>query len=90
MAEETQSPEPEVLPGSGTEHGELLQQAHDAFVQGDYASVRSLTEKLEGAEDDVAMAAEQLRRRVSSDPAQWGVLAACVLFFLFIAWKYVL
>jgi len=81
---------PADLPGQGTEHGAVLQQAHDAFTRGDYRSVLELTGKLEGAPDEVVIAGEALRRRVGVDPMQVAVLGACLLFFLFIVWKYVL
>jgi len=84
------TPKAEDLPGGDTEHGAALQRAHNAFMAGDYAVVRELTKSLEKAPDDVALAAAHLRRRVSVDPAQIAVLGACVLFFFFIVWKYVL
>ncbi|MFT5353664.1 MAG: hypothetical protein ACI9KE_000864 [Polyangiales bacterium] len=83
-------PSNEELPGTGTEHGAILQQAHDAFVAGNYSQVRELTTKLEKAPDEIALAAGQLRRRVDADPAQIAVLVSCFVFFLFIVWKYVL
>ncbi|MEM6958918.1 MAG: hypothetical protein AAF411_03640 [Myxococcota bacterium] len=78
------------LPGKGTDAGDTLQKAHDAFVAGDYAKVRELTESLRSAEGDVKLAADTLRRRVSVDPMQVSVLLACTAFFFFIVWKYVL
>ena len=83
-------PSNEELPGAGTEYGVTLQQAHDAFIAGNYAQVRELTAKLDKAPDEIALAAVQLRRRVQADPAQVAVLVSCVLFFFFIVWKYVL
>lgn len=83
-------PSNEELPGAGTEHGATLQLAHDAFIEGNYAQVRTLTAKLDKAPDEIAQAAAELRRRVSADPAQIAVLVSCVFFFLFIVWKYVL
>ena len=78
------------MPGAGTEYGATLQLAHDAFIAGNYAQVRTLTAKLDKAPDEIAHAAGELRRRVDADPAQIAVLVSCVLFFLFIVWKYVL
>ena len=83
-------PSNEVLPGAGTEHGATLQLAHDAFIAGNYAEVRTLTAKLDKAPDEIAQAAAELRRRVQADPAQVAILVSCALFFLFIVWKYVL
>lgn len=80
----------EALPGQGTEHGEILQRAHDAFTRGDYRSVQELVEQLKGAPEEVMIAGDALRRRVRIDPAQITVLAACLVFFLIIVWKYVL
>lgn len=89
-AKKKPDPSSEELPGAGTEHGATLQLAHDAFIAGNYAEVRSLTGKLEGAPDEIAEAAAELRRRVQADPAQIAILVSCALFFLFIVWKYVL
>ena len=89
-AKKRPDPSDEELPGAGSEDGATLQLAHDAFIAGDYARVRELTTRLEKAPGDIALAAGQLRRRVDADPAQIAVLVSCVLFFLFIVWKYVL
>ena len=81
----------EPLPGAGTEDGDTLQRAHDAFERGDFAQVRALTDGLAGSDDvEVARAAAALRKRTESDPAQLVVLLACLVFFLIVAWKYVL
>lgn len=86
-----QEQESDALPGAGSPEGQILQDAHEAFERGDYVSVRELTTKLETTSDkDVANAALALRNRTSVDPAQIAILAACVLFFMFIVWKYVL
>lgn len=89
-AKKKPDPSNQELPGTGTEHGATLQLAHDAFVAGNYAQVRTLTAKLDKAPDEIAQAAGELRRRVNADPAQIAVLVSCVLFFFFIVWKYVL
>jgi hypothetical protein len=82
--------QPAVLPGEGTEEGTALRSAHDAFSVGDYVRVRELTEPLFEAEDrDVANAAEELHRRTQIDPMQIGVILACVVVFVTIAYVYV-
>ncbi len=78
------------LPGQGTDEGTVLQQAHDAFTRGDYRAVRELTDQLQKAPEEVAIAATALRRRVGVDPMQVAVLTACAVGFLLVVWKYVL
>ncbi len=78
-------------PGEGTPEGERLAEAHAAFERGDYGRVRALTARLlEAPQDDVARAARDLRRRTEVDPVQIGVILACLVLFLFLAYTYVL
>ncbi len=81
------------LPGAGTEHGEQLRQAAQAFDQGDYVRVRKLVTALMTSPDvspDVLQAAEEYRRRLSIDPMQLMILAGCLIFFCWIVYTYVL
>ncbi len=87
MADENETEE---LPGADTAEGQRLQDAQLAFERGNYAKVRELTATLTGGDPDVAAAATALRRRTSVDPAQVGIVVACLVFFLFIVGKYVL
>ncbi|MAQ17821.1 MAG: hypothetical protein CMN30_23870 [Sandaracinus sp.] len=66
-----------------------LGEAEAAFARGDYAAVRRLAQPLAAGDGPDATAAADLLRRISVDPAQVGVLVGCVLFFIYIAWKYV-
>ena len=67
-----------------------LGDAQRAFDVGNYTRVRELTEKLLGdSNDEVRQAAQSLRRRVSVDPFQVGLLLACLAFFVYITWHYV-
>lgn len=67
-----------------------LGEAQRAFDVGDYARVRELTASLLGdSNEDVRQAAQTLRRRVSVDPFQVGLLVACLAFFVYITWHYV-
>jgi len=67
-----------------------LGDAQRAFDVGNYTRVRELTEELLGdSNDEVRQAAQSLRRRVSVDPFQVGLLLACLAFFVYITWHYV-
>jgi hypothetical protein len=68
---------------------EALVRAEDAFERGDYAAVRALAAPLARGEGPEAEAAADLLDRIRVDPAQVAILVGCLLFFLFIAWKYV-
>ncbi len=81
---------PADLPGEGTPAGDKLRAAFRAFEAGDYVRVRELCDTLLGASKDVADAARSLRRRTEVDPMQIAVIAACLVFFLVIAYVYVL
>ncbi|NOY92782.1 MAG: hypothetical protein GXP55_16455 [Deltaproteobacteria bacterium] len=79
---ETESDVERVLPELGD--------AQSAFDVGDYRRVRELTGPLLGDSDAaIRQAAQALRRRVSVDPFQVGLLLACVAFFIYITWHYV-
>lgn len=78
-------------PGAGTPEGEQLALATRAFELGDYARVRQLCNGLrEARQDDVARAARELDARTRVDPVQIAVLCACLAFFLWIAYVYVI
>ena len=67
-----------------------LSEAQRAFDVGDYRRVRELTDSLRTDSDaDVRAAAQALRRRVSVDPFQVGLLLACLVFFVYISWHYI-
>ena len=67
-----------------------LEAAQSAFARGDYAKVRELTSRLREIDDpEITRAALELERRISVDPAQLAVLAGCLIFFLWITYKYV-
>ncbi len=89
-AEEVEQAEKVPLPGAGTPDGETLVQAHRAFDAGDYKRLRALCDGLlEAKDEDVARAARELRRRTEVDPVQIGVILACLVLFLVIAYVYV-
>ena len=69
---------------------EALLAAEAAFERGDYAEVRQLATPLAQGKGPTAEAAAGLLQRTRVDPAQVGVVVACLLFFCFIVWKYVL
>lgn len=82
---------PPPLPGAGTPEGERLADAHHAFEVGDYARVRAVCGPLREARlEAVARAARDLDARTRVDPVQVAVLCACLLFFLGIAYVYVI
>lgn len=92
MADEgTEHSRTDELPGQGTDAGQALRAAQEAFERGDYAEVRRLTGPLlEHPDADIARCAHDLRRRVEVDPAQVVALILCMLFFGWVTWKYVL
>lgn len=66
-----------------------LEDAQAAFERGDHATVRRLCAQLRRApEAEVRQEAEALRQRVSMDPAQGVVLAACLALFAVIVYLY--
>ena len=82
---------PPELPGEGTEDGETLRRAQQAFDAGDYKTTRKLCEEIaESRDGDVARHAHHLLTSTGIDPVQVGILAFCFLFFVFVSWKYVL
>ena len=90
QADEGEEAEQAPLPGAGTPDGEALVQAHRAFDAGDYKRLRALCEGLlEAKDEEVAGAARELRRRTEVDPVQIGVILACLVLFLVIAYVYV-
>lgn len=82
---------PAALPGAGTPEGDQLADAHQAFEIGDYRRVRQLCRVLEQArQDDVSSAARELDARTRVDLVQVVVLCACLAFFAWIAYVYVI
>lgn len=67
-----------------------LAQVQAAFERGDYAQVRQLAAPLVAEGGPLGESAADLVQRTKVDPAQVGVLVGCLLFFLYIVWKYVL
>lgn len=67
-----------------------LARVQAAFERGDYAEVRSLAAPLVAEGGPLGESAADLVQRTKVDPAQVGVLVGCLLFFLYIVWKYVL
>jgi len=67
-----------------------LAQVQGAFERGDYAQVRDLAAPLVAEGGPLGESAADLVQRTKVDPAQVGVLVGCLLFFLYIVWKYVL
>jgi len=83
MSAETdaEAPEERTLPA--------LADAQRAFDVGDFRRVRTLLEPLlADSDEEVRAAAQVLRRRVSVDPFQVGLLLVCLAFFLYISWHY--
>ncbi len=79
------------LPGEGTEDGEKLRRAQQAFDAGDYKTTRALCREIAEARDgDVARHAHRLMTATAIDPVQVAILVSCLLFFMFVSWKYVL
>jgi hypothetical protein len=68
-----------------------LDDAERAFEVGDYVLVRKLCDEvIAKGPGPAAEAARALRRRTEVDPIQAGVIAACLVLFLVIAYIYVL
>ncbi len=82
--EESPGTEPEVS------SDDRLAQVQAAFERGDYAQVRELAAPLVAEGGPLGESAADLVQRTKVDPAQVGVLLGCLLFFLYIVWKYVL
>ena len=85
-------PEPGApVPGAGTPEGDALVEAWRAFEVGDYRRVRELCRGLrEARRDEVARAARDLDARTRVDLVQVAALCACLAFFLWIAYVYVI
>jgi len=87
----TQSAQVDAAPAEGADATQALRLAQRAFERGDYAQVRRLTAPLlDHPNPDVARPALDLLRRVQVDPAQVVALVLSLLFFGWVAWKYVL
>jgi len=84
---EAPTPEPEETPPADPR----LLEAQRAFDVGDFRRVRTIADDLARSEaPEIARAAVDLRRRVTIDPVQIGVLVACLIFFAVIVAIYVL
>lgn len=69
---------------------EKLGRARAAFDAGNYKLVRTLCRELEhSSASEISKSAIELRKRTDIDPVQLAVIGSCLVFFLWIVFKYV-